>query len=216
MFPAVRAWSIALLLAAPPSAQDRPREPEPLEVEVDERATVRLVLVDTVVVDSAGRTVPDLTIDDFEVFALGRPVEVDTLDVDCPVGAVDDPAPMRLAAKRPSLPATEQPRRIVLAFDYLHLGALEREEAIDQAQHLLKNGAARGDEVMVAALNGGLRIEQTFTADAETAFLSLRRMQYDVTLWNGNFEHINEYGFVEGLTGLFDVLGTVPGPKAVV
>jgi hypothetical protein len=41
-------------------------------------------------------------------------------------------------------------------------------------------------------------------------------MRYDVSLWNGNFSHINEFGFIDGMTGMLDVLGAVPGPKAVV
>ena len=75
---------------------------------------------------------------------------------------------------------------------------------------------ATGDELMVAALTGGLRIEQPFTSDTDRVLESLKRMQYDISLWNGNFRHLNEYGFLDGMTTLLDVLGTVPGPKAVV
>ena len=43
-----------------------------------------------------------------------------------------------------------------------------------------------------------------------------RRMQHDITLWQPWFEHLNEIGWVAGMTTLFDVLGTVPGHKKVV
>ncbi len=70
---------------------------------------------------------------------------------------------------------------------------------------------------MVAALTGGLRIEQPFTTDARKVLASLKRMQKDISLWNGNFSHTNEFGFVRGVESLFDVLATaVVGPKAVV
>ncbi len=70
---------------------------------------------------------------------------------------------------------------------------------------------------MVAALTGGLRIEQPFTTDADVVLASLKRMQKDISLWNGNFAHTNEFGFVRSVTALFDVLASASvGPKAVV
>jgi hypothetical protein len=41
-------------------------------------------------------------------------------------------------------------------------------------------------------------------------------MEYDISLWKESFSHQTERGFLRGMTALFDVLGTVPGPKAVV
>ena len=45
---------------------------------------------------------------------------------------------------------------------------------------------------------------------------ALGRMQTDTTLFAANFAHMNESGFMRGLTSLFDVLGAFPGPKAVI
>src|SRR5262249_27523476 len=45
---------------------------------------------------------------------------------------------------------------------------------------------------------------------------ALQHMQNDVTLWGGNFSHTSDDGFVRGLTSLFDVVGTIPKPTAVV
>jgi len=71
--------------------------------------------------------------------------------------------------------------------------------------------------VMVAALTGGLRIEQPFTTDAAEVLASLKRMQKDISLWNGNFGHANEFGFVRSVTSLFDVVAAASkGPKAMV
>jgi len=202
----------------PPGEQDASQAPEePLKLGTSEQTTVRLVLVDVVVIDGRGRTVPDLAAEEFEVLDGGRPVTVDTLDVNCRAGVIDEPEAVRRASAREAPSADgDYGRKIVLAFDYLHLDMLQREDVLDQAKQLVEHGGAGTDDVMLAALNGGLRIEQAFTNDHKAVLHSLERMQHDISLWNRNYTHINEFGFVEGLTVLFDVLGTVPGPKAVV
>jgi hypothetical protein len=45
---------------------------------------------------------------------------------------------------------------------------------------------------------------------------ALERMQYDITLWNGQFQHLNEFGLFASLESLATVLGEYPGPKSVV
>jgi VWFA-related protein len=212
---------VLALLACVLAGQAFPSEPEPPRSVTTERATVRLMLLDVLVVDGKGATVSDLTADDFEILAGGELVEVDTLDLDCPTGPTAEPETVSRASKREALAPPDgagpaDPRRIVLALDYLHLGPTERELVFDQAREMVINGAAAGDEVMVVALTGGLRIEQGFRADSEETLRTLKRMRYDVSLWNGNFTHLSERGFVGAMTTLFDVLGTVAEPKAVV
>jgi VWFA-related protein len=207
---------IAAMLAGMFGAVAREPSGEPIDVGKKESAEVRLVLIDAVVVDRSGRTVPDLTSDDFEIVSYGKPFDIDTLDVACSVGAQEDPATVRRASKRKALPAAETHRKIVLALDYLHLDTWQREESLDHAIDMIENGASAGDEVMIAALTGGVRIEQTFTDDPVETLRSIRRMRFDISLWNGNFTHETERGFVQGLTGLFDVLESVPGRKSVV
>ncbi len=193
-------------------------EPEqPLDIDKVEKEEVRLMILDAIVVDGDGRTVPDLTLEDFEVVNKGgRRVPVDTLDVSCDAGRADDPRSVRRADERRPPAAATNGRKIVLALDYLHLPQLLRADVLDQAQAMVEHGAGPGDEFMVAALNGGLRIEQAFTSDTEKVVRTLRRMQYDITLWEPSFVHLNERSFVDGTTMLFEVLGAVPGPKAVV
>ena len=53
-------------------------------------------------------------------------------------------------------------------------------------------------------------------ADREATLKSLHRMEFDISLWAPSFFHLNEFGFVQSMTTLFDVLSTVPGTKAVV
>jgi len=193
---------------APPTA--------PLASDTVERATVRLVILDVVVVDKQGRTVPELTVDDFEILARGKPVDVDTLDVACSNGATDEPDAVRWATKREPPRSTDSGRKIVLALDYLHLPFAHRVDALEQARAMIENGLAPEDRIMVAALTGGLRVEQPFTTSHDEVRKTLRRMEFDISLWKESFSHQTERGFLRGMTALFDVLGTVPGPKAVV
>ena len=200
---------------APESTPDKPSD-RPLDLQQVERATVRLVLLDMIVLDAQGRTVPDLTAADFEVVAGGEVVEVDTLDVSCPAGATEDALAANREDQRESPQAPEAERKIVLLLDYLHLDPMLRVDVLERARRMVEHDTAEGEEIMVVALTGGLRIEQPFTSDRKQVQRSLKRMEYDVSLWMPDFFHITETGFVQGMTALFDVLGTVPGPKAVV
>jgi hypothetical protein len=100
--------------------------------------------------------------------------------------------------------------------DYEHVHPDLRFGALDQVKRFLASRDAADEEVMVVALTGGLRIEQGFTRDLEAASRTLQRMQYDVSLWNGNYSHLNEQGFVGAMGALLDVLGTISAPKSVV
>jgi VWFA-related protein len=207
--------SLGLLLAAW-LRHETVRADEPLHIGQEEAASVSLVLLDAVVVDKQGRTVPGLTREDFELVAGGQTVPVDTLDVACLPEALDDARPVNRADRRPALPQTSEPRRIVLAFDYQHLPALVREDALLRAQEAFATGAATNDEWMVVALTGGLRLEQSWTRDPAQVRATLQRMDKDITLWNGNFAHLTADGFVGTLEALLETLGELPGAKALV
>ena len=83
-----------------------------------------------------------------------------------------------------------------------------------------KRAEMLGGGLEVGAINEPLSVrflhESQITGDHEEVHDSLRRMQHDITLWQPQFFHLNEMGWVSGMTALFDVLGTVPGPKKVV
>ena len=203
-------------LADPPTDPAPAPAPPPIPVDLIERERVRLVLIDVLVLDSDGNTVPGLTQDDFEVVAGSEARPVGTLDVNCAPVALDEPLGVRSPGLRPVPAAGPAGRRIVLVFDYPHLYGLQRVDVLEQAQKLFASPATEHDEFMVAALTGGLRIEQPFTRDRETVRATLERMEYDITLWNGNFHHLSEAGFTGGMQSLLEVLGEYPGSKAVV
>jgi VWFA-related protein len=192
---------------------------EPLEVGVTEEMRVGLVLLETLVLDGRGRTVPGLTRDDFILKVQGKRVPIDVLDVDCPSGAVDDArdADWKGGEGPPSPVLPELGRRIVLAFDYYHLNMTRRAKVVGQAQTMIAHRKAPGDEVMIVALANGLRIEQRFTADAETLVDTLRRMQYDSTLYAMDFQSlVTDRFFFDNLATLADVLANYDGTKAVI
>jgi VWFA-related protein len=198
----------------PPGGTAREEPTRPLDLGTSERETVRLVLLDVMVLDRDGKPVPGLTIDDFDVVAAGRPVAIDTLDVSCRAAEGPDPTRIATTGEQPEVP--RPPRRVAIVVDYQHLGQIQQADVYERAREMVRDGATGDTEIMLAALNGGLRIEQKFTSDPRELASSLKRMEYDVSLWAGKFDHLTERGFVDGMTTLLDVLGAVPGPKAVV
>ena len=201
---------LAVLLAAPASRSDEQDSTPPIQVDKTERAEVRLVLLDTVVLDGKGDPVAGLEREDFELRVKGEAFSPAILEARCELPG-DQPLEAQAAVKR------TEPRRIVLLFDYLHLPMLAREESLATAMRMVEEGIAEDDEVMIAALTGGLRVELPFTSDKHDVLSSLKRMRKDVSLWNGNFYHSSETGFVRGITSLLDVLASASvGPKAVV
>jgi VWFA-related protein len=207
-------------------AQSPPAAPLPSELK--ESIEVRLVTIDVVALDANEKTVPDLTKNDFELFVDGKRVEIDTLDSLCSSGAEADPKSGRLGEWPTPRDLTDGTRRIVLAFDYLHLPTapcpglepgpcLFHTKALQDFQRMLEAKAGITDEeMMVVALTGGLRVEQPFTKDREVVVDTLRRMEHDITLWNGNFDHLDEEPLFRSLRALVTVLRVSPGPKAVV
>ena len=117
----------ALWLAAaivPSHAQDEESTP-PIPVDKTERAEVRLVLLDTVVIDSDGNPVAGLEKEDFEIRRGGEIVSPDVLETRC-----DSEAQQR----QQMATGAGSPRSLILAFDYLHMPMLQREWALSQEE----------------------------------------------------------------------------------
>ncbi len=120
-------------LAVPLLAAPQDDDEDPLDVGTRETSRTRLILMDVVVLDKKDRTVPGLTEDDFEVVYRGAAAPIDTLDIDCPAGGLDDPRGKKPMEARDTIPAPEQGRRTVLLFDYLHLSGLGLARSFDAA-----------------------------------------------------------------------------------
>ena len=201
--------------------------PPPYYIGKTEKVEVRLVTVDVLVLDGRDRTVPDQKAEDFELTVDGGSVPVDTLDATCSEGAAEDPRGLRVGAHSEPPIDSEVPRRIVFALDYLHLPylpcpdigpgpCLTHTRALEVLRRFIRDRTQGNEEIMVAVLDGGLRVEQTFTRDRAQVLQTLERIEYDITLWNGHFEHITERPFFGGLEALLEILDAVPGTKAVV
>jgi hypothetical protein len=95
---------------------------EPIEEEVE----VNLVLIDALVLDKKGNTVPGLTKEDFRLSVQGRTQEVDTFDASCPAEPVADPLALGPGDTRGAGPMPAQKRRIALVLDYYHTPLSER------------------------------------------------------------------------------------------
>jgi hypothetical protein len=213
-----------------------PQAPAPLPSELKESIEVRLVTVDVVALDADDATVPNLSKRDFRLFVDGKPAAIDTLDIDCGSGAVPDPKSRQLGGWQASRDLPVGTRRVVLAFDYLHLPAavcpdaelsasadgrptpcLLHTKALQEFQRVLeaKTGIA-DEEMMVVALDGGLRVEQPFTTDRQAVIGALHRMENDPSLWANDRIHFTEKPLFDSLRTLVTVLRATPGPKAVV
>jgi VWFA-related protein len=188
---------------------------------------VKLVTIDVVALDRNDRTIGDLTKADFQLFVDGKETPVDTLDVFCEGGGGADPTSKHVGGWETPADLRAGTRRVVLAFDYLHLPSTRcpdydipcryHTQALQQYQEVLSAKTdVRDEEIMVVALTNALRIEQPFTKDRRAVVETLRRMEHDITLWNGNFDHLTEYPLFQGLHALVTVLRSVPGPKGVV
>jgi VWFA-related protein len=219
----------ACLLAGATIAADGTPGTAPVATGASTSVEVRLVTVDVIALDARDRTVPNLTKQDFQLFVDGKESDIDTLDVSCEAGAQDDPHSRKLGGWETPADLAHGVRRVVLAFDYLHLAVAPCNERDPSAPCQLQTQALRAyqdalearrdvadEETMVVALTGGLRIEQPFTRDREAVIRTLRRMEHDVSLWNGNFGHLTETPLFTSLQALVTVLRAVPGPKAVV
>jgi VWFA-related protein len=204
---------VVLAACAGALAQDDPRESPPLDVGLEEQVEVQLVLVDFLVLDRQERTVPGLTIDDFVLVASGRETAIHSLDVDCPVGAADEPLPGTASATLAAAP-TARPRRMVLVFDYYHMTNVA--ETFDRVHAMLDKWPVGGEEHMVVSLGDTVRIESPFTTDRDDLRWALRRMRNDPDLYAGNYGRLTERRFFDRVEVLFDLLERWDGRKTIV
>ena len=214
---ALSRFGCGLVMCLPLASATYADDPPPVDSGLTATVEVKLVTIDVVAVDRDGRTVADLSKDDFRLYVDGRETPVDTLDVFCDGGATDDPVTRRIGAWPTPANLDDGIRRVVLAFDYLHGGGVLTTQALQQYREVLESKPEISDEeIMVVAMTNGVRIEQPFTRDRRAVVEALRRMEHDITLWNGNFSRLTEYPWFSGLNALVTVLAGVPGPKAVV
>jgi VWFA-related protein len=213
----VRKTAVVLILTCAPALLWSPwAQEEPVETGKVEEERVNLVMVEVLVTDGQGSTVPDLTKDDFELTVQGRPVPIDVFDVTCPEGGVADPENVQRGERREPI-APDQPRRIALVFDYYHLGnTINRTDALRQARASVMLGSTANESLMVVALADGVRVEQRFTTDKAKVVQTLERMEHDASLFARSFGTISPRFFFDNLATVLDVLNVYDGTKALI
>ena len=167
----------------------------------DEEVKVRLMLIDALVTDKAGKPVRGLTKDDFQMRVKNTIKPIDTFDEIC-------------AAEREKIPGPAP--RIVLAFDYYGLTQPDRKRVVEAAAELLRLQKKHDEQVMIASMTNALRVEQRFTDDLELLLDTLERMEYDNTLATQHFGYLSGKQYFENMATLLDVLAAYDGSKAVV
>jgi VWFA-related protein len=204
-----------LLMASTSSGQEE--QTEPLETDLTEEVEVRFVILDTLVVDSQGRAVPDLVREDFVLRLDRKRHPVESVDVDCPAGAFEEPSAVHAGQRRERRMAPEIPRRVVLAVDYRRLPQTLRIEVVERLQRMVLDNHVPAEELMVVAITRRLRVEQPFTSDTEKVSDSLERMKNDPSLWQEQpLPYYHEFHLFDALTDLIRMLAQYDGRKAIV
>jgi VWFA-related protein len=149
-----------------------PSTAKPLLVESME---VRVVNVDAVVTDKAGKYVPGLKREDFEVREGGQPREITNfLEVSSAAGTLA-PRDTTQAATAGTATATTAPaatngierrsRKIVVFLDQNTLQFQNRNRMIDATAKFVKETMRPGDEAMIVTFDKGMKIVLQFTGD---------------------------------------------------
>jgi VWFA-related protein len=188
--------AVTLLVTGPAT------EAEPVASGLSEEVEVRLVMIEAVALDAEGNAIPDMTRDDFQLTVDSTITEIDTFDVICDSASGEAASPA--------------PRGIVFVFDYYHLAMKDRGRTLETAKEMIQTGIGPNERVMVAALAGGLRIEQRFTDDPTEVAGALDRMEYDSSLFARDLSASTGREYFDDLSTLMDVLAQYEGPKAVV
>lgn len=121
------------------------------------------VMVDVFVGDAEGLPLRGLSAEDFQVLEDGQPVAVSSFY------AVENGLPRDQGKGGPqgSEASPENTVRLVLMVDQLSLQPEQRTQALRHLSELASQGMQPGDQAMLASFDGGIHIEQRFTASAE-------------------------------------------------
>jgi VWFA-related protein len=142
---------------------------------------VTVVNIDAYVTDKKGRTVTDLSMEDFRVLQDGEPkvltnFELFTEDVyrhhfTTPIPGLPTPTP----APEPEVRQPEpQPIWIVLYIDNENLKPLDRNRVLRRVEKFVRENLQPGVQMMVVSYQRSFEVHQTFTADASAILGAVR------------------------------------------
>lgn len=154
-----------------PQSNQNPAKDQAKDQDQAIRVTTSLVEVRAVVTDRAGRVVPDLKREDFELVENKDPQEVEffsAIRVGAPAAAAEKPgeatAPAAAPARRPS-PAASPARTIVLYVDSLHLSDANLLFSKQALKKFIAEKLTDDDLVALVTSGGTLGLFSQFTRD---------------------------------------------------
>jgi hypothetical protein len=156
----------ARLRGEPAAGQAFSQNPQP-QTPPTFRAGATIIEVDVSVRDKDRRFVPDLRLEDFEVFEDGTPQEVSVV---YRVLGPNEPAPAGAAAAIPELPAPppqQVQRVVVLLFDQAHIQPGGFDRARKAALDFMKNDFGEGD--VGGVVNGGTMANNRLTGSRKNS-----------------------------------------------
>lgn len=136
----------------------------------EESINVTVVNVDVVVEDAKGRPIFDLEADDFEVFEDGRQVAINFFaGAGKATTATGEHAAPSSAATTEEVALDVAPvgRYFALFIDHRSIFPHDRKRMLRQLAQFLASDLREEDRVTVMSFDGGVRVEQPFTADLE-------------------------------------------------
>lgn len=168
---------VTVILLVSVAMAQRPQNPQPRQPETGQEEVIRistsLVQTDVVVTDKNDRILPDLKLEDFELYDNGRKQELKFMEF---VG-VD--TGRRTEGTRPSLPAAAQPdvvsgisakdlkRVIAFVVDDLTIPILDLPTVRNLLLDFVNNKMTDGDLVAIVRVVGGKGLLQQFTTDRQ-------------------------------------------------
>ena len=178
--PRLLRFAFALILAMATAGSGAQEQPD-LEADSGyfEEIAVEIVNVEVYVTDKEGNPVQGLTLDDFEVFEDGRPVELlnfysfsegQPTSLEQPV----EETPSDPLAEVPDPRADEliypehQRLHLIVYVDNLFIHPLNRNRVFGRLRNFLFETLKAGDEVMLASYDRSLHIRHPFTSDPES------------------------------------------------
>ena len=165
-----RTWTLRLVLAllattlVTAQQTQRPQTPRPTF-----RSTTDVVTTDVIVRDNAGKFIPDLTINDFEVLEDGVPQKLSNFVVSIGGRVLNEIAPTAPVRREgiilpPTRPATDQSGRVFIIFiDDMHLQPSDSIKARRVLQDIRDNVIHEGDLIaMVSTGYSSIQVDLTY------------------------------------------------------
>ncbi len=179
------------------------------------RTGVNSVLVDALALDADGNPVPDMTIDDFEIYEDDVRQTIATFDVTDWSSYVADRASDEVGAPQPETSVNTYPRRFVFIFNRQGAQFDWLARAKRALAEFVVESLADGDEAMVIDVGFSTKVTQQFRANKEDTLESIRELSLMVMPYPMSPDRAAGFLYRD-LEALGSDLATIPGRKVIV